>query len=127
VQGVTGGVNLFATNGATFYITGVQLEAGSVASPFERRDYGRELMMCQRYYEYGNTKWYFPGSGTTTTYIGVYYKVNKRTFPTVSFNSSGIVGGYNPLTTIETNYTDSFAGSRGGDEVNFGWTSAAEL
>jgi hypothetical protein len=44
-------VQLSATSGATFYITGVQLEAGSVASPFERRDYGRELIMCQRYYQ----------------------------------------------------------------------------
>lgn len=44
------GTNWIATNGATFYITGVQLEAGTVASPFEARDYGRELMMCQRYY-----------------------------------------------------------------------------
>jgi len=43
-------VNLNATSGATWQITGVQLEAGSVASPFERRDYGRELIMCQRYY-----------------------------------------------------------------------------
>jgi hypothetical protein len=45
----TGATNLMATNAATWQITGVQLEAGSVASPFERRDYGRELMMCQRY------------------------------------------------------------------------------
>jgi hypothetical protein len=48
--GATGATSVVGTNGATFYITGVQLEAGSVASPFERRDYGRELMICQRYY-----------------------------------------------------------------------------
>ena len=47
----TGATSVVGTNGATFYITGVQLEAGSVATPFERRDYGRELIMCQRYYQ----------------------------------------------------------------------------
>lgn len=47
----TGTVSVVGTNGATFYITGVQLEAGTVATPFERRDYGRELMMCQRYFQ----------------------------------------------------------------------------
>lgn len=46
----TGAVSVVGTNGATWYVTGVQLEAGSVATPFERRDIGRELMMCQRYY-----------------------------------------------------------------------------
>jgi len=48
---VTGATNLVATNGATWQITGVQLEAGSVATPFERRPFGTELQLCQRYYQ----------------------------------------------------------------------------
>ena len=46
----TGSTSVVGTNGATFYITGVQLEKGSTASAFDYRDYGRELAMCQRYY-----------------------------------------------------------------------------
>ncbi len=45
----TGSTNLMATNSATFYITGVQLEKGTTASPFEYRQYGTELALCQRY------------------------------------------------------------------------------
>ena len=47
----TGATSVIGTNGATFYITGVQLEAGSVATSFERRSYGQELALCQRYYQ----------------------------------------------------------------------------
>lgn len=77
--GLTGGTKLAATSGATFYITGVQLEAGSVASPFERRDYGRELMMCQRYYEAGRTGKLYVNQGTATQGVSTFYKVTKRT------------------------------------------------
>ena len=42
--------SLVTTSGATWYITGVQLEVGSVATPFEHRSYGEELALCQRYY-----------------------------------------------------------------------------
>jgi hypothetical protein len=47
----TGATSVVGTNGATWYITGVQLEVGSVATPFERRPYGTELALCQRYFQ----------------------------------------------------------------------------
>jgi hypothetical protein len=45
----TGSTSVLATNGATFYITGVQLEKGSTATSFDMRPYGTELALCQRY------------------------------------------------------------------------------
>ena len=46
----TGATNLLATNGATFFLTGVQLEVGSTATSFDYRPYTTELQLCQRYY-----------------------------------------------------------------------------
>ena len=46
----TGSTSVVGTNGATFYITGVQLEKGSTATSFDYRPYGTELALCQRYY-----------------------------------------------------------------------------
>jgi hypothetical protein len=68
LSGVTGQTNLIATNGATFYITGVQLETGSVATPFERRPFGTELQLCQRYYEKSYDQSVAPGSASTSGY-----------------------------------------------------------
>ena len=48
-QGPTGATSVVGTNGATFYITGVQLEKGSTATSFDYRPYGTELALCQRY------------------------------------------------------------------------------
>ena len=53
-----------STLNATFYLTGVQLEVGSVATPFEHRSYGDELARCQRYY-------YRIGGSSVYTYYGV--------------------------------------------------------
>jgi len=44
-------VNLFATNAATWQLTGVQLELGSETTPFEHRSFGQELALCERYFQ----------------------------------------------------------------------------
>ena len=65
----TGATSVVGTSGATFYITGVQLERGSTASSFDYRPYGTEFMLCQRYYqEYGgNSLFLFGGYQATST------------------------------------------------------------
>jgi hypothetical protein len=95
VLAATGSVSVVGTNNATFYITGVQLEAGSVATPFERRDYGRELIMCQRYFQRvgatdaGDTVAVATAFNTTDIY-GVYnFKTTMRADPTGSASSAG--------------------------------------
>jgi hypothetical protein len=58
----TGATSVVGTNGATFYITGVQLEKGSTATSFDYVDYGRLLIQCQRYFQL-----VFPTAGNATT------------------------------------------------------------
>lgn len=62
------------TLGDFLYLAGVQLEAGTVATPFERRDYGQELMMCQRYYEKSYPIATVPGASSITA--GMSWLVN---------------------------------------------------
>jgi hypothetical protein len=87
----TGATSVVGTNGATFYITGVQLEVGSTATPFERRLYGQELINCQRYYEKiansGTTSYANGGIHFTNNFRGnCDFKVTKRALST--FTSS---------------------------------------
>ena len=93
---VTGATSVVGTSGATFYITGVQLEKGTVATSFDYRPYGTELALCQRYYwKNGGVTNYLPsffGICTSTTNISVpiQYPVTMRATP--SFSSGGGVG-----------------------------------
>ena len=92
----TGATSVVGTNGATFYITGVQFEVGSQATSFDFRDYGRELALCYRYYESETGSAYSSASngGFGNSYAGSYYfKVQKRTTPTVTIYSGAALTG----------------------------------
>ena len=95
----TGATQVLATNGATFYITGVQLEAGTTASPFEYRSYGTELSLCQRYYFKLSATVAFSDlavgySPSTTGSNGLtYFPVSMRTSPT-ALEQSGTAANY---------------------------------
>jgi hypothetical protein len=99
--------NLFDSTDNDFYITGVQLEVGSVATPFEHRSYGEELALCQRYYEKSYSQGVTPGtsfgynenpvqmSGPLYNYhsISCMFAVEKRASPTiVSYGHAGTSG-----------------------------------
>jgi hypothetical protein len=86
--GLTGGVKLATTSGATFYITGVQLEAGSVATPFERRPYGTELALCQRYYWGETNVLVYSNPPAANLYFGeVTSPVTMRVAPSVTLSA----------------------------------------
>jgi len=114
----TGATSVVGTNGATFYITGVQLEKGSTATSFDYRPYGTELALCQRYYaklQSGTTSYAAFGSGsaysTTAGSIFIKYPVTMRSTPTLngtnlSFNDGVTIAA---ITAIGASYlgTDS--------------------
>jgi hypothetical protein len=96
----TGAVSVVGTNAATFYITGVQLEKGSVATPFDYRLYGKELLMCQRYYwkvaadggslcGFGSGQ--FPNS--TTANLIFSYPATMRAAPSMAYSGTFNVNG----------------------------------
>jgi hypothetical protein len=98
IYAAVGQTNVKATNGATWFITGVQLEVGSASTPFERRSYGAELQLCQRYFETafpvgtaisaGATYFWYTNvtsySSTISRSQWIDFKATKRALPTVT-------------------------------------------
>jgi hypothetical protein len=152
----TDATNVIGTNGATWYITGVQLEVGSVATPFERRPFGTELALCQRYFEksmpigtrptQANTAGLpvFTAFSTSAAAGWVPHKVTMRAAPTVTvFAPTGTSGAVEVFTsgaaasgtvTVPEPSESGFryinngsAGFTSGVGYQFGYTASAEL
>jgi hypothetical protein len=129
--GATGATSVVGTNGATFYITGVQLEVGSSATGFEYRQYGQELALCQRYF-YKD----FPATvssafsaglcyNSTTVFYAYRYPVTMRSAPTLSYSALSdinVILGNNVLTP--TSITSDGIGTSS-CRLNIGVTGAA--
>ena len=85
--GVTGQVNFVGTTGATFQITGVQLELGKVATPFEHRSYGEELALCQRYYTQTNFNVQAYHGASTFASENIHWQQRMRATPTTTLTA----------------------------------------
>jgi hypothetical protein len=109
----TGATSVVGTNGATFYITGVQLEVGSTATSFDYRPYGTELTLCQRYYTKSTATYTVLSSDN----MFVDFKTTMRATPTITVSAGTVSGGA---------YTgvDYF---RITGNTDFTWTASAEL
>lgn len=117
----TGSTNVVSTNGATFYITGVQLEKGSTATSFDYRPYGTELALCQRYYyrvSTGTTSGFLSSSGQwySSTVGGVIttFPVTMRTRPT-ALEQSGTANHYAMVSSVGGGIACSAVPSFAGD------------
>jgi hypothetical protein len=109
----SGCVNWISTNGATFYLTGVQLEVGSVATPFERRSYGLELNLCQRYYTKMDSTYYGDfGNASNYSVVSIFLPTTMRAIPSASVSgTSGSFAGQLALTNYHWALFYTVAGS----------------
>jgi hypothetical protein len=123
----TGATSVVGTNGATFYITGVQLERGTQATSFEYRQYQQELALAQRYYYSVNSAQY-PNTGLTlamatggtapgTRRITIPLPIPMRTRPDISFGTTAPqlytagLTNLTPNTATIANYSNSIMAS----------------
>jgi hypothetical protein len=118
-RSATGATSVVGTNGATFYVTGVQLEVGTQATSFEYRQYTTELQLCQRYfirYSGGPELRGIATSGSSCERMGMVLPVPMRTAPTgtltgtmsvydgsVARDVTSIANDYSTTQTIEYN------------------------
>lgn len=127
----TGATSVVGTNGATFYITGVQLEVGSSATGYEYRNYQQELAMCQRYLPAftganGATVGSIGTGGfysTTSCAIGIPFPVTARVAPTGITVASASYFNIDGLTSSDCSSATFSNASQTMGGVNFGYNT----
>ena len=135
-----GQANLFSSTDNEWYITGVQLEVGSVATPFEHRSVGEELGLCQRYfYKWTNTglddQYYFitpyspaqvsAGLPNSSAYSPHTFPVTMRASPTMTTTMSS--GTLNRQTSTPFGFVAQMASTSTGTFYPTQYLADAEL
>jgi hypothetical protein len=135
-DGVTGAVSIVGTNGAQFYVTGVKLEIGSIATPYNRQSLAKSMVDCQRYYQGG------PGSSGSYFNLATYnlasqfvtisqqFRTIMRATPTIVITPSGMTNITNPTVTAVTGadyYVSGTATATGQVSYYGNFSASAEL
>lgn len=107
--GTTSQVGWAQTSGATFYITGVQLEKGSTATAFDYRPIGTELSLCQRYYSYLSRGLVGGADSTTEIAVGGICVIPMRSSPTIALTQTTpqFISGGTIFNGVSSAITDS--------------------
>ena len=120
----TGATSVIGTASATWYITGVQLEVGDTATPFEHRSYGDELRRCQRYYAKSTGQNTHGKQYNSSTWLGdPQYPVTMRAVPSVTATTGGSYNNIHVGTSTDKFYFDKNSQSC----YITGWLADAEL
>ena len=106
-------VNLHATQNNKFYLTGVQLEVGTVATEFEHRSYGEELALCQRYFQYyENPPLRGVAAGGASAYrMAMVLPVVMRANPSLTLEQTGSISHFRVYDGFNTGAYSSFNAS----------------
>jgi hypothetical protein len=128
--GANGAASVVATNGATFYVTGVKLEIGTVATPFNRQSLAKSLADCQRYYQTGYLQMNAYNTAGAATGQTVPYIVTPRAAPTIVLSNQTYnnASGAAVQAAGVTGFTGFASVTAAGNAMwNFNYTASAEL
>jgi hypothetical protein len=132
-NGVTGAVSIVATNGAAFYVTGVKLEIGSVATPYNRQSLTKSLADCQRYYSTISVAARFAASAAGQFSDQTMSFQSMRAAPAAALVTAGSTANITGSSTVVGLTTNSarfeIASAAAGDAYNLGavYSLSAEL